>query len=32
VWQQWIIAIKVRAWCAWAVAPGGAQIVNNVIW
>jgi hypothetical protein len=30
--QTEIIAIKVRAWAAWAVAPGGAQIVNNVSW
>jgi hypothetical protein len=32
LWQMWMIAIKVRAWAAWAVAPGGAQVVNNVTW
>jgi hypothetical protein len=31
-WQMYMIAIKVRAWAAWACAPGGAQIVNNVTW
>jgi hypothetical protein len=30
--QTRVIVIKVRANCAWAVAPGGAQIVNNVTW
>jgi hypothetical protein len=30
--QQNIIAIKVRSWCAWAAAPGGAQVVNSVTW
>jgi hypothetical protein len=30
--QQEIIGIKVRAWLAWAVAPGGAQVVNSVSW
>jgi hypothetical protein len=30
--QQELIAIRVRVRCAWAVAPGGAQIVNNVNW
>jgi hypothetical protein len=30
--QTELIAIRVRAWCAWSVAPGGAQIVNNVSW
>jgi len=32
VWQMGVIAIKVRSWCAWAVAPGGAQVVNGVNW
>jgi hypothetical protein len=32
VWQMEVIAIKVRSWCAWAVAPGGAQVVNGVNW
>jgi hypothetical protein len=32
LYQSEVIGIRVRAWCAWAVAPGGAQIVNNVIW
>jgi hypothetical protein len=27
-----VVAIKVRANCAWAVAPGGAQVINNVTW
>jgi hypothetical protein len=26
------IGIRVRAYAAWAVATGGAQIVNNVNW
>jgi hypothetical protein len=30
--QQDIIAIRVRAWCSWAVAPGAAQFVQNVNW
>jgi hypothetical protein len=30
--QQELIAIRVRVRCAWAVASGGAQIVNNVNW
>jgi hypothetical protein len=30
--QMELIAIRVRAWAAWAVAPGGAQVVNNVSW
>ena len=32
LFQTDAIAIRVRAWCAWAVAPGGAQIVENVTW
>jgi hypothetical protein len=30
--QQELIAIRVRAWAAWAVIPGGAQIVEGVNW
>jgi hypothetical protein len=30
--QQELIAIRVRVRCAWAVATGGAQVVNNVSW
>jgi hypothetical protein len=30
--QTEVIAIRVRAWASWAVAPGGAQIVNSVNW
>jgi hypothetical protein len=32
MFQTETIAIRVRAWCSWAVAPGGAQIVNSVNW
>jgi hypothetical protein len=32
LWQTECIAIRVRAWAAWAVAVGGAQIINNVAW
>ncbi|MGY8681105.1 hypothetical protein Q2941_25355 [Bradyrhizobium sp. UFLA05-153] len=32
IFQGEKIAIRVRARCAWAVAPGGAQVVNNVNW
>ena len=32
LFQMEIIAIRVRANAAWAVAPGGAQIVENVNW
>jgi hypothetical protein len=30
--QQELIAIRVRAWAAWAVAAGGAQVINSVAW
>jgi hypothetical protein len=30
--QTDLIAIKVRANCAWAVSAGGAQVVNTVNW
>jgi hypothetical protein len=30
--QQELIVIRVKAWCSWAVAKGGVQIVNNVNW
>jgi hypothetical protein len=30
--QTDVIAIKVRGRAAWAVAPGGAQVVANVNW
>jgi hypothetical protein len=30
--QSGRIAIRVRGRCAWAVAPGGAQIVNGISW
>jgi hypothetical protein len=32
LYQTDTIAIKVRAWCSWAVIPGGAQVVNSVNW
>jgi hypothetical protein len=32
MFQTETIAIRVRAWLTWAVAPGGAQVVNNVTW
>jgi hypothetical protein len=32
LWQIDCIAIKIRAWAAWAVSIGGAQIVENVSW
>jgi hypothetical protein len=32
IWQTNKIAIRVRATCAWAAAPGAAQIVNSVTW
>jgi hypothetical protein len=30
--QTEVIAIKVRAWCAWAVAAGGVAVVNSINW
>jgi hypothetical protein len=32
MFQTETIAIKVRAWCSWAVAPGGVQVVENIGW
>lgn len=30
--QTELVSIRVRAWAAWAVTPGGAQVINNVNW
>jgi hypothetical protein len=30
--QTNLVSIRVRTWAAWAVAPGGAPIINNVNW
>jgi hypothetical protein len=30
--QTDVVAIRVRAWAAWACLPGGAQWVQNVSW
>jgi hypothetical protein len=30
--QTNLISIRVRAWAAWAVAPGGSQVINGVNW
>jgi hypothetical protein len=30
--QSDAVSIRVRSWAAWAVASGGAQIINNVNW
>jgi hypothetical protein len=32
LFQTNLIAIKVRANCAWAVAPGAAQVITAVNW
>jgi hypothetical protein len=32
VFQQALIAIKVRAYAAWTVEPGGVALINNVNW
>jgi hypothetical protein len=31
-WQQELIGVRVRLWASFAVATGGAALVNNVIW
>jgi hypothetical protein len=32
LWQTDAISIRIRAWCAWAAAPGATTIVNSVTW
>jgi hypothetical protein len=32
VFQSGLIAVRVRANCAWAAAPGAIQVVQNVNW
>ncbi|WP_375764548.1 hypothetical protein ACE10X_21295 [Bradyrhizobium sp. Pha-3] len=32
IFQTHLISIRVRARAAWAVTPGGAQVINNVNW
>jgi hypothetical protein len=32
VFQTDAIGIRVRAHAAWAVAPGGAQVINGINW
>jgi hypothetical protein len=32
VFQSFLLAIRVRAECAWAVAPGAAQVIEGVNW
>lgn len=32
MFQSFLIAVRVRAECSWAAAPGAAQVVENVNW
>ena len=32
IFQSYLIAIRVRCQCAWAAAPGAAQVISSVNW